>query len=74
MKYLPNVNPIGRHFGLDDEKPADIEIVGVMKDAQFHDARERGFPDGVRELLPEPESVHARWRDWSCARPAIRRR
>jgi len=36
-RYLSSVNPIGRHFGV-EEKP-DVEIVGVLADAQFHNAR-----------------------------------
>ena len=36
-RYLSSVNPVGRHFGV-DEKP-DVEIVGVLADAQFHNAR-----------------------------------
>jgi predicted permease len=36
-RYLSSVNPIGRHFGV-DSKP-DVEIVGVLADAQFHNAR-----------------------------------
>jgi predicted permease len=42
-RYYPNVNPIGRHFGVSGSNgssgPTDIEIVGVLADAQFHDAR-----------------------------------
>ena len=53
-KYLTNVNPIGRHFGLDDEKPADIEIVGVLKDAQFHDAREAVSPMAFVSFYQDP--------------------
>ncbi|HEY7057326.1 MAG TPA: ABC transporter permease, partial [Vicinamibacterales bacterium] len=36
-RYASSVNPIGRHFGLDDGKPPDIEIVGVIGDALFRD-------------------------------------
>lgn len=40
--FLPNQNPLGRHFahgGGDKTKP-DIEIVGVVKDAKYADMRE----------------------------------
>jgi predicted permease len=53
-KYLPGVNPIGRHFGLDDEKPVDIEIVGVLKDAQFHNPREPVAPMAFISFYQNP--------------------
>jgi predicted permease len=53
-KYLPDVNPIGRHFGLDDEKAADTEIVGVMKDSQFHHAREAVSPMAFVSFYQNP--------------------
>jgi predicted permease len=53
-KYLPTVNPIGMRFGLDDEKPADIEIVGVLKDAQFHSAREPVAPMAFVSFYQNP--------------------
>ena len=36
---FPSTNPLGRHVGFDTDKPPDVEIVGVLADAQFHDAR-----------------------------------
>jgi predicted permease len=53
-KYLPGVNPIGRHLGLDDEKPVDIEIVGVLKDAQFHNPREPVAPMAFISFYQNP--------------------
>jgi predicted permease len=43
-RYLPTTNPLGRHIGFDTSKPPDIEIVGVLGDAQFHDARKEINP------------------------------
>jgi predicted permease len=44
-QYFPNENPIGRHFGVSGSPgPTDIEIVGVLRDAQFHDVRDQIRP------------------------------
>jgi predicted permease len=51
--YLASVNPVGRHVGFDDSKPPDIEIVGVLGDAQFHDAREAAVPMVFTAMLQE---------------------
>lgn len=43
-RYFAAQSPIGRHFGVSGTQgrsgPTDIEIVGVLDDARFHDARE----------------------------------
>jgi len=44
-KYLPDENPIGRHFSVDDERAPDVEIVGVLKDVVFReDAADKPVP------------------------------
>jgi predicted permease len=35
-KYFGSVNPLGRRFGLEDDKSPDIEIVGVAKAARYN--------------------------------------
>jgi predicted permease len=43
--FFAGQNPIGRHFGVSGSPgPADIEIVGVLKDAQFQDSKEPVHP------------------------------
>jgi len=38
---FPQVNPIGRHYGISDDKPEnDVLIIGVLKDAKFDDLAE----------------------------------
>jgi predicted permease len=38
---FPQVNPIGRHYGIDDDKPEnDVTIIGVAKDAKFAELTE----------------------------------
>lgn len=44
-KYFPKEDPIGKHFGMG--RPAystDYEIVGVVEDAKYQDAREKAYP------------------------------
>jgi len=44
-QYLREGNPIGRRFGFGDAKSStDIEIVGVVGDAKFHDLRQETPP------------------------------
>jgi predicted permease len=39
-KFFPNENPIGKRFGFDSEKPSDIEIVGLARDAKYTSQRD----------------------------------
>jgi predicted permease len=44
-KFFPNTEPMGKHFGLGDARNAgDFEIVGVVEDAKYQDAREPAYP------------------------------
>jgi predicted permease len=44
-KFFPKQDPIGQHFGLGDPKHAgDIEIVGIVQDAKYQDARQPAYP------------------------------
>jgi predicted permease len=52
-RYFPSTNPIGRHFGVDTDK-ADIEIVGVIGDARFHDPRDQVEPMAFIAMAQEP--------------------
>jgi predicted permease len=38
-RYFPDENPIGKRFTFDSDKPGEIEIVGLVKDAKY--ARQR---------------------------------
>jgi predicted permease len=37
----PGVSPIGRHVAMEGEKSADLEIVGVVKDAKYQSLRDK---------------------------------
>ena len=39
--YFPNQNPIGRHIRVEDPTKVSLEIVGVARDAQDHDLRDK---------------------------------
>jgi macrolide transport system ATP-binding/permease protein len=44
-KYFPKEDPIGKHFGMGDQSHAgDFEIVGVVEDAKYQEAREPAYP------------------------------
>jgi predicted permease len=38
--HFPNVNPIGQRFGFEPDKPAEVEIVGVARDAKYTSQRD----------------------------------
>ncbi len=44
-KYFPKEDPIGRHFGMGDASHRrDFEIVGVVEDTKYQDARAPAYP------------------------------
>ncbi len=44
-KFLPKEDPIGKHFGMGDAKNSgDFEIVGVVEDTKYQDARGLAYP------------------------------
>ena len=54
-KFLPNEDPIGQHFGLDDASHSgDYEIVGVVEDAKYQNARVPSYPTAFMPLLQTP--------------------
>src|SRR5208283_4354413 len=56
-KYFPDVNPIGRHFGMRGEKPIDMEIVGVAKNARYSSLKREIPPVTYTSYLQEPNTV-----------------
>ncbi len=42
--HFPNENPIGKRFGLDEKKPDEIEIVGLVRDAKYTSQRDEIEP------------------------------
>lgn len=51
-KFFPNADPIGKHFGAGDASHVgDCEIVGIVGDAKYADARDSAWPTYFRPLL-----------------------
>ena len=40
QRIFPNQNPIGKRFGFDLDKPSEIEIIGLSRDAKYASQRE----------------------------------
>ncbi len=65
-KFFPKEDPIGRHFGIFDQKYAGaFEIVGIVANAKYTDPREEVRPMYFRPLtqqlrVTEPECSHGR--------------
>jgi predicted permease len=54
-KYFPNEDPIGKHFGKDEQSHAgDYEIVGVAKDAKYGEASR---PARSMFFVPLPQKI-----------------
>ena len=45
-KYFPKEDPVGKHFGMgkDVSHSGDIEVVGIVEDAKYQDARGPAYP------------------------------
>jgi predicted permease len=55
-KFFPKQNPIGQHFGMGDPKYAgEMEIVGVVEDAKYQDARRPAYPTFFMPFLQLPK-------------------
>ncbi len=53
-KFFPKENPIGKHFGIaDPSHSGDYEIVGIVEDAKYQDARGPAYPMAFLPLLQD---------------------
>jgi predicted permease len=51
-KFFPDSDPLGKHFGAGDvSHSGDYEIVGIVGDAKYLDARDSAWPTYFRPLL-----------------------
>ncbi|HTV56913.1 MAG TPA: ABC transporter permease [Terriglobia bacterium] len=60
-KFFRNQDPIGQHFGLGNASHiGEYEIVGIVEDAKFQDARLPPYPTAFMPLLqiPAADSTH----------------
>ena len=58
-KYLPNQDPIGKHLGF--LKPSEFEIVGVVEDAKYMDARGPAYPTFFLPFLQKAKDPKLYW-------------
>lgn len=55
-KFFPKQDPIGQHFGMGDPKYAgEREIVGIVEDAKYQDARGPAYPTFFLPFLQMPK-------------------
>jgi predicted permease len=50
-KYFPGENPLGHHFGSSPETVADLEVVGVLRDAKYNSVRDEAPPTMYQPYL-----------------------
>jgi predicted permease len=56
-RYLPNQNPLGRHFSLGAPfKAPGAEIIGVVADSKYFDLREQAQPMAFFSIWQRPEA------------------
>jgi len=55
-KFFPNENPIGRRFGYTIETAAELEIVGVLRDAKYASVRDPVPPTMYVPYLQQPRT------------------
>jgi predicted permease len=60
LRYFPNMSPIGRRFGLYENRNDDIEIVGIVKDMRIPGPRK----DDIRPMVFIPESQNLSGVGW----------
>lgn len=62
-KFFPKEDPLGKRFGMD--APGDYEIVGIVEDAKYLDARDAAWPTFFLPLL---QLTPAQWSESAMAR------
>ena len=62
-KFFPNEEATGKHFGFDS--PSEFEIVGVVEDAKYVDARDTPWPTFFLPLL---QMTASEWKQSGAAR------
>ncbi|MFL6207316.1 MAG: ABC transporter permease [Pyrinomonadaceae bacterium] len=58
-RFFPNANPVGQHFGFNPDKPSEIEIIGIAKDAKYANQRDEIEPTAYLPWLQRLQSVGA---------------
>jgi predicted permease len=58
-QFFPEDNPIGKRFGFDPQKPADVEIIGIARDAKYASQRDEIPPTAYLSWLQELRSLNS---------------
>jgi predicted permease len=65
-KFFPNEDPIGRHFGMDNASHSgDYEIVGIVEDAKYQEAREPAYATFFLPFLQVSKDPEQFWMIYS---------
>jgi predicted permease len=56
-RYFPNENPVGKRFTFDSNKPAEVEVVGLVRDAKYTRQRDDTPPTAYLPWLQELRSM-----------------
>jgi predicted permease len=59
QRFFPDESPLGKRFGFDPRRPAEIEIIGVAKDAKYESLRSEITPTVYLPWLQELGGVGA---------------
>ncbi len=55
--HFPNENPLGKRFGFEQNKPGEIEIVGVAQDAKYTSQRDEIEPTVYQSWRQSPTEI-----------------
>jgi len=65
-KFFSKQDPIGRHFGMDDARHSgDYEIVGIVEDTKYQNAREPAYPTFFLPFLQLSKDPKQAWMVYS---------
>jgi predicted permease len=56
-RFFPDQEPLGKHFGFDPQKPAEVEIIGIAKDAKYTRQRDETPPTAYLSWRQELRAV-----------------
>ena len=57
QRFFPNSSPLGKHFSLGGDLPAQIEVVGVVKDAKYGVVTEQFRPMAFYPVTQSPQPL-----------------
>ena len=58
QRFFPDENPLGKRFSFDPKKPAEVEIIGIVRDAKYASQREEVPPTTYLCWMQELRSMN----------------